>query len=253
VPLGIDNKKVLVQIYFPKSYTGRGDRVLVALHGYAGAMADYEENTNLAWLAEERGFVVVCPNMGRTLYESRYYPETEIRWSPVPGSEFLGALLIPFVRKNYGVAEDRSRTGIMGISTGGRGALLAACLYPEIFGAAAGISGDYDPPSMPNDRLLRTVYGPYDRFKDRWDGDDNVLKLAVNLKRTPVLLVHGSKDYVTPREQSLVMAMTMKQLQKKSGGYECVYLEKKHQTRDWRLWKMVLPEVMDFFHERLGK
>ncbi|HOO72356.1 MAG TPA: alpha/beta hydrolase-fold protein [Spirochaetota bacterium] len=250
VPLGVEDRSVTVQIYFPASYTGK-ERTLIGLHGYAGSAKDIEENTSITRHAEEYNFIIVCPDMGRTMYESQFYPETEIRWSPVPGAKFIAEILIPFLKDNFGIARRKKSTGIFGISTGGRGAILLASLYPDIFGAAAGISGDYDPLSMTHDRLLKTVYGNYDSFRERWENDDNILKLCENLKKTSVMLVHGAKDYITPREQSLVLAMKLKQLQKKSGGYDFQYLEKKHQARDWKFWKGVLIDVMAFFSEKL--
>ncbi len=252
VPLETDGAFARVQIYFPRSYAaGKKQRTVIALHTYTGSMSELDANTPVARLADERGLVIVCPDMGKTMYESRYYPETEIKWSPVPGGKYIGEVLLPFLRREFGLALDRESTGIVGLSTGGRGALLAAVNYPGLFGAAAGISGDYDPLTMTNDRLLKTVYGNYDKNRDRWENDDNVLKMAENLKKTPVMLIHGGKDYITPKGQSLVLAMKLKQLQKKSAGYDVVYIEKKHQTRDWPFWKSAVSETIEFFSQKL--
>ena len=247
------NEYNTVQIYFPRSYKHKKkQRTVITLPLYNGTVKDYETNTYIEKSAEEYSIVVVCPDMGKTIYESRYYDETTIRWSSVPGGRYVTEILLPFLRKNFNLAQKQDYTGIFGISTGGRGALLVTCLNPDEFGAVGGISGDYDPLSMPNDPLLKSMYGEYSKFKDRWKEDDNIMNLAENLRNIPVFLAHGKKDYYTPREQSLVLAMRLKNLQKKKGGFDITYREKKYYSRDWKYWVVAVPEAMEFFNEKLA-
>ncbi len=123
--------------------------------------------------------------------------------------------------------------------------------YHNQFGAVAGFSGYYDLTSMTKDRRIRAVYGKYKSNKLRWANDDNVMKLVVNLKETPIFLSHGGADYIVPRGQSLILAMRLKMLHKKEGGFDITYKEKKHSTHDWKYWRKVLPEAMDFFNKNL--
>jgi putative tributyrin esterase len=241
----------LANIYFPKSYApGSNPRTLVVLHGYRQQPADWESGTPIAAYADRYNFVLVCPAMSTTLYESRYFPETENRWAPVPGGEYIANVLLPFVRKSYGLAADRSRTGIFGVSTGGRGALLMAAQHAKLFGAAAGLSGDYDSVSMKRDRILLSVYGSYDLNPERWEGEVNILKLAVSLKKTPVFLGHGTNDPIVPPQQTRMLADRLKVL-----GYDLVVDTEKSRGagHDWRYWGSLVPDVLKFFDRTLAK
>ncbi|PKL38544.1 MAG: hypothetical protein CVV44_11730 [Spirochaetae bacterium HGW-Spirochaetae-1] len=243
-----------LQIYFPRAYKkGERLRTLIVLHGYKGAMRDWETNTAIEKLADEYNFILVCPNMGATLYESAFYPETKVKWGAMPGGEYVSEVLVNFLRNTFALATNKKLTGIMGNSTGARGALLMASKHPDIFGAAAGFSGDYDPLSMTRDRLTASVYGDYKEFKDRWENDDNIMKLAVNLEDIPVFLAHGAKDYIVPKEQSMLLAMKLKQLQKQKGKYSVVYKEVHYGVHDWRFWKKILPDGMEFLANNLGR
>ena len=244
------------QLYFPKGYAGgKNARTLIVLHGYRQAPADWEKRTSIAEYADRYGFVLVCPAMTTTLYESKYYPETVNRWAPAPGGEFITDILVSFIRKNYGLGMDRERTGIFGVSTGGRGALMLAARHPKIFGAAAGLSGDYDSSTMKNDRILTLVFGAYDENRERWEEEANVLKKAVNLKKTPVYLGHGGRDRVVPPSQTKLLADCLKKLAEDSRGYEHVVEEAKSDGagHDWQYWGGLVPEVMKFFDEKLEK
>ena len=209
---------VRLQIYFPRGYVkGKVCRTLIVLHGYMGNQRDWETNTAIESMADQYGIVLVCPYMKNTIYETQYFPETEKKWGPMPGGLFVSEKLIPYLRNTFALAVDAGYTAIMGNSTGARGAFLVACHNPQMFGAVAGFSGDYDPVSMPRNRLLTWAYGPFKDFEERWKHTDNVMELAVNLKGIPLYITHGGKDYIVPREQSLLLAIKMRQLQKKFG------------------------------------
>lgn len=245
-------KSVHIQIYFPKNYeNGQALRTLIALHGYNGSSSDWESNTSIESQADKYKFIIVCPSMGKTLYESTFFPETTQKWGGMPGGRWIAEILIPYLRENFGIAETRAKTGIFGLSTGARGAILLSARHTEIFGAAAGFSGDYDSMSMTRDRLLTSVYGPYYKFKERWKKTDNIIDLAVNLKNTPVLLGHGEKDYKIPFEQSGILAIRLLQLRKKQGGYVIKYFRKKYGQHNWSFWRYMLPHSMEFFNEHL--
>jgi enterochelin esterase-like enzyme len=247
---------VLVQIYFPKNYAaGAKARTLIVLHGYRQQPSDWENGTPITDYADRYDFVLVCPAMGTTLYESKYYPETKNRWAPVPGGEYIVRVLLPFVREQFGLAADRSGTGIFGISTGARGALLLASQYPKLFGAAAGLSGDYDSASLWNDRLLVSQYGPYGLYRDRWEKEVNILELSTSLKNTPVFLGHGTNDAIVPPPQTKMLADRLKERHDAKGGYDLIVEEVKSAGagHDWRYWGSLVPDVLRFFDRTLER
>ncbi len=246
----------LVQIYFPKKYTGSSSaRTLIVLHGYRQQPSDWENSTPVADYADRYGFVLVCPAMSTTLYESKYFPETVNRWAPQPGGVFISKTLIEFLQKTFGLARERETTGIFGVSTGARGAILLAARHRKLFGAAAGLSGDYDSESIKNDRLLISVYGYYESNRDRWEEEVNILRLAEHLKKTPVFLGHGTRDAVVPPPQTKLLADRLMQLAEEKGGYVLVADREKSDGagHDWKYWGSLVPEVFAFFDQKLSK
>ncbi len=249
-------RKGSAHIYFPRGYRkGTATRTLVLLHGYRQSPEDWARRTSVAGYADEYGFALVCPAMTTTLYESRYFPETVNRWSPVPGSEYVMEILIPFVRKRFGLAMKRNRTGIFGISTGARGALLLAARYSGDFGAAAGLSGDYDASSMRKDRILTSVFGPYEDHRERWEAEVNILARTDRLRKTPVFLGHGTRDGVVPPQQTDLLARSLARLRGSGRGYECVVEKEKSDGagHDWSYWGALTPDVFEFFDGRLNR
>jgi len=249
-----ESASVSLQLYFPKTYGASGTaRTLIVLHGYRGKQSDWNNNTRIGAWADQYSFVLVCPSMGTTLYESAYFPETINKWGPMPGGLFMSDVLVPYLRKKFSVATKAKFTGIFGNSTGGRGALLAAARNPEFFGAAGGVSGDYDPVSMQQDRLLTSVYGPYRNFGERWQNTDNLMEMAVNLNGIPVFLAHGSKDSVVEKEQAVLLGLKLNQLEKKGGSYPKVNKLYPYKMHDWDCWRTALSDAVVFFDKNLSK
>ena len=241
-----------IQIYFPKSYTkGKKLRTVIALPQYADNERDWEDGAAVESLANKYNMVIVCPNMEKSVYETSYYPETKYKWNVIPGGKFVGETLIKFLNDNFSLALKKESTGIAGVIAGAHGAILTACQYPEKFGAAAGISGYYDPTSMQNSRMIEPIYGSYNKFQTRWENDDNPLKLAERLKGVHVYLFHGLKQDAYNPGQSRVMAIKLKQLQKKSSEYSIIYKDSKNCAYGWLWWRSQIPDLMDFMNEKL--
>ena len=242
-----------IQIYFHRNYKlGENSRVVFALHGWNANHLEWSSNSNISVLADRYNMVIVCPNMKRSLYETVYFSETTGKWSGMPGGKYFGEVLIPYLQKTFALVQNRNKTGIMGLSTGGRGAILMAATYPQYFAAAAGFSGDYSPEEMTSDRLLRSVYGEYRTFSERWKNYDNPLYMAENLKDTHVFLSHGGKDKVVDPSQTQIMLIRLNMLYK-SGAikHKPVVQDFQQHTHDWIYWRSILPYAMAFFNENL--
>jgi S-formylglutathione hydrolase FrmB len=242
-----------IQMYFPKSYVkGQKLRTIIALHQSDKNERDWE-SSRIETYAERYNMVIVCPNMKRSVYENSFYPETNYKWNAIPGSKFLGETLIKFLNSNFSLALKKESTGIVGVELGAHGALLASCYYPNRFKAAAGISGFYDPTAMQKNKMLEAVYGSYKSFQERWDNDASPLKLAEKLKGVYVFLYHGLKYDVYQPEQSRVMAIKIKQLQKKSSDYSVTYKENKSGSKGWGFWNSPLADIMSFMNDNLSE
>ncbi len=241
-----------IQIFFPKGYVkGKTHRTLIALHQMDINERDWENGAAIESHANKYNIAIVCPNMGKSVHESSYYPETSYKWNVVPGGKFTGETLIKFLNANFSLATGKEYTAIAGVVAGAHGAILTACHFPDKFTAAAGISGFYDPASLQNGRMIEAVYGSYRNFPDRWEKGDNPLFLAEKLKDVHVYLYHGLRQDAYKPEQSRLMAIKLKQLQKKSDKYSIVYKDNKNGAYGWSSWRQQVPDMMDFMNEKL--
>jgi S-formylglutathione hydrolase FrmB len=162
-------------------------------------------------------------------------------------------VLVKYLRESFGIAREKGRTAIAGISVGAHGAVLAAASYPDLFGAAGGLSGFYDNLAMTENKLLAAVYGPYKKFEKRWE-DDNIVSLAASLRETPVFIAHGMKDREYAFEQSRMLAIRLKQMEKKSPGkYRFEYVEKNYKMHNWDFWRQMVGPMMAYLDATLQK
>ncbi len=244
-------KTVPVKIYFPKDYP-RGSRTIIALHEYDGSMNSWPNNTNIVYYANMYNFVIVCPHMPRTVYESQYFEETTIKWNQMPAALWIGNILIPYLKNTVGLKIDKTSLGVCGFSMGARGALRIAELYNTTIAAVACLSGYYDMLSHTKNNMFIAVYGKYDVHQERWIAVDNAIDDAKYLKDVAVFLAHGNKDSRVPMEQSFMLALKLKKLQKdQQSGYNFTFVEKKYKMHDWNYCQSVLPEMMAFFNEKI--
>ncbi len=243
-----------LQIYFPEGYKrGEKMRTLVALHGYNGSMGDWGRYSQIETLADRYNFAVVCPDMGKTLYELKFYPETNVKWGGIPGGVFIAKNLMGYIRKNFNLGTSSTQTGIFGLSTGARGALMVAAEFSSSFGAVAGLSGDYDPVLVKKDWLITSVYGEYEKFPKRWEKDASILNRASKLKQMPVFLAHGDHDPVIPKWHSIGMAIRLKQIKGENHRNRVIFILKKHRAHNWNFWGTIIRDMMEFFDTELKK
>lgn len=195
-------------VYLPAGYASKGDRkypLVIALPGWNHTPELFRDKGELARWADQYGVVLAVPAMGKTIYETRFYPESQGTWAAVPGARWVGKVLLPYVRTHYAVWGDRAHTAIIGYSTGGRGAVLVAEAYPE-FAFAGSLSGTFDLMRLdPKDgeyRIHAIVYGPREKFPERWKLDNCISpERLAKLAGTRLFIGHGDRDKVVPPNQ----------------------------------------------------
>jgi S-formylglutathione hydrolase FrmB len=219
----IDDKTTTAQmlVYVPRGYpvaaaaparpagaTPAADKkypLVIALHGWNHSAKLFRDKGELTRWADRYGLVIAVPEMSTTIYETVLYPESKRTWAAVPGTRWVGEVILPYLRANYAVAGDRAHTAVIGYSTGGRGAVLLAEAYPE-FSFAGSASGTFDLMRLePKDgeyKIHAVVYGPRDKFKERWELDNctSPARLA-KLAGTQLFIAHSSKDKSVPPDQ----------------------------------------------------
>lgn len=181
---------------------GPGKRPLViALHGWSHSPELWRRQSDLAPLAEKHGCVIAMPSMGKTVYESKFYPETRSEWTLKPGTAWVGEDLLPYLKRRF----EPTHVAVIGYSTGGRGALLVAESFPG-FSFVGALSGTFDLMRLaPGDgeyKIHAAMYGPRELFADRWRLDNCVLPTRLAwLDGVRVFAAHGAKDKVVKPDQ----------------------------------------------------
>ncbi len=107
--------------------------VLYLLHGLSDDASAWSRYTSIETVARRYGLAVVMPSVGRSFYADlpngqRYFT-------------YLVDELPRYLEDVFGLAPERERTLIAGVSMGGYGAVKAALLHPERYSAAASFSG----------------------------------------------------------------------------------------------------------------
>lgn len=185
---------------------------LVVLPGWDFPRTSWVENTNLVSFADRYGYVLLLPEMDKTLYASTYYPETTLKWNSIPGGAFIKKAFIPEIQKRHQLLLPGQHNTLLGLSTGGRGVALIALENPGLFIAGASVSGDFSQENTPEDRLMTALYGSFSQFQSRWLGRDNPQARASEWTM-PLYLSHGTADDIVPESQSRLFFEAIKQQQ----------------------------------------
>lgn len=191
------DRKIPVDIIISDSNCAKN---ILVLPGWNFSRKRWIQETSLHNEALKRGYNLIMPEMAVTIYESAYFPQTTRKWSKTPGSEWMKNILIPEMQKR-GLLLSHQFNAVMGLSTGGRGAILVALYNKGVFKAAASLSGDFDQTRMPHDKLMTAIYGPYQQYKERWQTLDNPYYMLPQWD-IPLYLGHGTKDTVVPFSQT---------------------------------------------------
>lgn len=188
-----------VDFRFPR---GPAKGAILVLPGWNFSRTDICIKSGFCTKAMKQGYILVLPEMLKSVYSSALFPETRADWRRYPTLHWITDTLIPFCRKQFHIFNEEGKNFLYGLSTGARGVVLVAENTGSLFLSGAALSGDYDQTSMPADRLMTGTYGPYDQFKDRWKGPDNPSLHSDRLK-IPLYLAHGKQDVVVPCQQTI--------------------------------------------------
>ena len=240
---------VQVQIFFPENFVkGELIRSVILLPPRGKAITEWERNSTAKKMANKYKIALICPDTGKSVYETSFYPETADKWGPVPGGRWIAETLIPYMREQFALCRSRENTGIIGIEAGARGAMLVAEKNPKLIGFAGGLSGLYDL-AVINSSAYANVYGSKRQFADRWNKDDNIISLAPQLKNTAVYIVHGKRDEDVPIDHSQLLVIRLAQLKKQSpDAFNYKYIER-NKSHNWDFWNSELAEMFAFIDQ----
>ena len=189
-------------------YADSSKASILVLPGWNLKATEWCEKTTLCKKAKEQGFDLVFVEMQRSVYLKEYYPQTRADYKDYPTRSWLmDSVMNPLFAKN--LLATANPVFVLGLSTGGRGAAILALENPEIFSGAATLSGDFNPLLQKNDALMVNSIGPYSKFPELWNGDNNISKRAQAFK-VPLYIGHGKLDAVCPLIQSTDFVKTLK-------------------------------------------
>lgn len=226
---------------------------VIGLPGWNFASRTWEDNAKISELAKKYKFTVVLPEMGKSVYESSFYPETKKanRWAgpeEIPGARWVGEVVYKYVED-----EHLPLAGIFGLSTGGRGAILVPQLYHKDWQTkplrACSMSGTFNllnlKPGTGEYRIHSAVYGERKQHLERWKEDDSTLRIE-NLKGLEMLLIHGSKDPYVPVSQSADFHAAMDKLSPEKRSPKYIFDKVVGGGHDWRLWSHYVRDCFSF-------
>lgn len=249
---------------------------LLLLPGWNYSFTKWCDSSDVCQSALEKGFTVVAPDMGKSIYATQYFPETREDYRKYPTLTWLDtALNILKAKHKLFNTSGMLRNYVLGLSTGARGAALICAKKPGFFHAAALLSGDFNQAAMTDDALCTNVYGPYQQFSERWKNTDNPLQ-QVDQIITPMYIGHGGMDKVVHVTQSIeyhdsllakrknvimqqnARYVVQKQRSQAEPGYgirldPLDFLELNIAApagHNWDFWRSQLPAVWAFFEKR---
>jgi S-formylglutathione hydrolase FrmB len=171
--------------YLPPSGRTEGLPLLVLLRGFTGAgwmefqrRGLFQESLiqlldRMIRTGESSEAVLIAPDCLTTLGGSQYVNST----ATGPYADYVAKELVPWAREKFRTG----RTGVLGQSSGGFGALHLGMEFPEVFQAIGSSAGDaafeysYTPDFPPAFREFRKVGGP-EKWMERLFADPSVLK-----------------------------------------------------------------------------
>ncbi|MFI5149949.1 MAG: prolyl oligopeptidase family serine peptidase [Bacteroidia bacterium] len=231
-----------IDIQYPQ---GKAKGTILMLPGWNFSRKKTCEQSNFCSKATKAGFLLICPEMGKSLYASAVYPESRKDWTGYPQLHFITDTLEPYLQKQFNLLRPGQKNFIYGISTGARGGALILEHSDSLFCGAALLSGDYEQTLDPKDNLMNGYYGSIDQFKSRWEGEDNPCRHTDKIKAS-LYLGHGMKDEVVSYKQSLAFEAA---LMKHHVKY--VFVTPELAGHNYAFWGTETEAVLRFFEKKL--
>lgn len=222
---------------------------IIILPGWNFPKEDWCKKSSLCKKALTKGFRLILPEMGKSVYSAKFYPQTRKDWQKYPGLSWVSKEMVPTLQGKYGILRSSQANFLLGLSTGARGVVAIGVALPDLFKAGAALSGDYDPSKMLTDRLMIGYLGSFAQFSARWKtGPENLVYHANQLKMG-LYLGHGKQDRVVPFNQSLLLYNALKK------AHPTMML-KNHWTNaghNYQYWDSEVDNMLNFFGDFLGK
>lgn len=231
-------KEIKTVVILPKGYSeGTKYPVLYLLHGYSGNYSNWVKNSNVAALADQYGYMVVCPDGGFGSWywdiakDQNYQYET-----------FVSKELVDYIDQHYATVRDRKGRAITGLSMGGHGALSLAIKHQDLYGAAGSTAGGVDFRPFPLNWEIKDRIGNYADSPQAWD-DRVVINMVPKLLNNKLRLIIdcGREDFFYPVNIALHEKLMYHNI-----NHTFVTSEGGH---NWTYWARSIVYQMAFFND----
>ncbi|MCS7074464.1 MAG: esterase family protein, partial [Bacteroidia bacterium] len=206
---------------------------IVVLPGWNHAAEKVCQETSFCQQALSKGYRIILPDMQKSVYLDSIYPETSAWLANQPNFSWIQSYFIPWLSEQFWGQMNQPKI-LIGISTGGRGAVKISLRFPTLFDKVYSLSGDFIPELQPNDPLMRASLGSMVRFPERWKTENLTLFPITQHK---IVLFHGKQDKIVPVSQSIEFHKRMK-----SDNIQI----RIHETagHDFRYWNECLQDIL---------
>lgn len=212
--------------------------VLYLLHGLSADHTDWVRHCSIERYAEEKGLVVVMPNVARSYYMDMKYGS--------PYFSFLSQELPNIICALFPVSNRREDTFAAGMSMGGYGAMKLGLRCPERFAAVASLSGGLDLASRmngPNNYQPHELIGVFGDVTQLAGSEDDLLYLLDQLQsydgiKPKLFQCCGTEDFLYNDNQTFKnRALQL--------GIDLTY-EEGTGVHDWNYWEPQIRRVLDW-------
>lgn len=232
-------------IYLPPGYgdSGQSYPVFYLLHGYVGDHTDWVEKGKIDQTINKmlregttKPFIVVMPDAHNSWYVDS---DSTISWGHYETAIIRD--LRKHIEDKYATISKSNSRYIAGLSMGGYGSLHLAFKYPDLFRAAASLSGAFMPELPEGSEILEGTFGkPADHDKYQKE-NPFILASKDSSRQLPVYITCGDDDKGL-LHYSVAMYDT---LQKKGYVSELRITDGAH---NWRVWSREIKDVIRFFN-----
>ncbi len=217
---------------------------ILLLHGWNLAADEICKKTSFCEKAKAANYVLIMPDFGKSNYCLEVYPQTIDAYTKYPSLQWMMDVFIPTLQKEFYLLKEEQLSFVYGISTGARGASLFAYHLPEIFDAAACLSGDFDINDFTDAYIYYSFLGKQEDFPERWEKQAFVNDCQNYT--VPTYIGHGKKDSIIAVLQSEKMYDSIKKHQKTLEIQAHFPEEGKH---DYEYWESETDNILNFFHK----
>lgn len=214
-------------------------KTLFLLHGLHGDYSAWVRNTRIEQYAKRFNIAVVMPSAGNSFY-------TDMKF----GGKYYTHIaneITEYTRKIFPLSRKREDTFIAGASMGGYGAIKIALKNPEMFCAAASLSGCLDIESVaqyddPMSRgLLYLIMG---NTQNLHESDENVIYLAKklalqNTAKPKIYQTVGTEDFLY--KDNITFKNAVEPL------WDVYKYEESVGAHTWDFWDAHIPKMFEFF------